>query len=108
MFIDRSNIWHSGRHTSQGYSFEGEEMPSGKFEIAKDLIFQIPADLIERNWKGFYTTGNKNEDNLIIAFETSQLHRAITINDYEIETEKLPVEVMHFRHNVERTITLLT
>lgn len=107
LFIDSSGTWHSQRHTRQGYLFKGEEMSGDKFEIAKELLYEIPLDLLRQIWKGFNATGNKNEDLLILEFETSEFHRTISIDSYEIETEELPLAVRNYRLKIENIVKRL-
>lgn len=108
LFIDSSRTWNSQRHTRQGYLFKGEEISRDKFEIAKELLNEIPIDLLKQKWKSFYTTGNKNEDQLILEFESSEFHRTISIDSYEIETEKTPLEIRNYRLKIENIVKQLT
>ncbi len=107
LFVDRKGTWHSDRHTKNGYVFEGELLDESKFIIAKELLFEIPLELLNNKWKSFYTTGNKNEDQLIIGFGESDYQKSILIDSYEIETDKLPTDVKNFRLKVETIITKL-
>lgn len=108
LFIDSSQTWHSERHSRQGYLFEGVQMPGDQFNIAKELQAEIPLDLIKLNWAGFYTTGNKNEDKFILEFKTSDFHRTISIDSYEIETEELPLEIRNYKIKAENIVRQLT
>jgi hypothetical protein len=105
LFVDKSGVWNSKRHSKDGYIFKGEELSSTKFEITKELSTQIPLELVTKKWNGFYTTGNKNEDQLILEFQNSKFHRTISINSYELETDMLPIEIGQFRRNIEKIIT---
>lgn len=107
LYIDKSQNWHTQRHSKEGYIFEGIELPIEKFEIAKDLLDNIPSDLLKLKWKGFYTTGNKNEDKLILEFSNSDFHKSITIDSYEIDTEKLPEKVRDYRIKIENILSKL-
>jgi hypothetical protein len=107
LFIDKRNCWHSDRHTSKGYEFEGEQLEESKYLEAKELLFEIPLDLLSNIWKGFYTTGNKNEDQLIIEFKNKDYHKTISIDSYEYETKDLPFEIKNFRQKIEHIICKL-
>jgi hypothetical protein len=107
LFVDRKGTWHSDRHTKKGYVFEGELLDESKFIIAKELLFEIPLELLNNKWKSFYTTGNKNEDKLIIGFGENDFQKSISIDSYEIETDKLPTDIKNFRLKVESIITKL-
>lgn len=108
LFIDSSETWHSQRHSLLGYLFEGVEMPGDQFDIAKELQDDIPLELIKQNWAGFYTTDNKNEDKFILEFKTSDFHRTISIDSYNIETEELPLEIRNYRLKAEHVVRQLT
>jgi len=97
LFVDRNESWHNERHSKQGYSFEGALLPNEKFEIAKDLINNVPKNILNKNLKGFYTAGNKNENKLIIEIYDGKLKKSVTIDSYEIETDDLPIELKKFR-----------
>ena len=107
LFVDKRGTWHSDRHTKDGYVFEGELLDQLKFNIAKELLFEIPLELLVNKWRGFYTTGNKNEEQLILEFKNNDYHRTISIDSYEIETDQLPLEIKKFRLKIEDTITKL-
>lgn len=107
LFADKSGTWHSQRHTQKGYIFEGKEESRENFEITQVLLKDIPIKLLTEKWRGFYTTGNKNEDQLILEFKTSEFHRTISIDSYEIETERLPVEIKNYRQSIENIIRKL-
>lgn len=107
LFVDRKGTWHSERFTKKGYVFEGELLDESKFVIAKELLFEIPLGFLNHKWKSFYTTGNKNEDLLIIQFGEGDSQKSITIDSYEIETDKLPTDEKNFRLKVESIITKL-
>ncbi len=107
LFIDKRATWHSQRHTQKGYIFEGEAMFRDKFEIAKQLLLEIPLELVTKKWNGFYTTGNKNEDQLILEFENLEFHKTISIDSYEIETENLPLEIKNYRQTIEKIVRKL-
>ena len=107
LYVDKRGTWHSDRHTIKGYTFEGELLSESKFEIAKELLFEIPLNLLNDKWKGFYTTGNKNEDKLILEFGESDYQKSITIDSYEIETEKLSHEIRDFRIKIENVLPKL-
>ena len=107
LFVDRKGTWHSDRHSKKGYIFEGELLDESKFIITKELLFEIPLELFNNKWESFYSTGNKNEDKLIIGFGKSDFQKSISIDSYEIETDKLPTDVKNFRLKVESIITEL-
>jgi hypothetical protein len=108
LFVDNTETWHSQRHSKDGYVFKGEKLSHDKFEIAKDLLNHIPLKLMTERWKGFYTTGNKNEDQLILEFCNSNFHKTISIDSYEIETESLPFEIKNYRKQIENIIKELS
>ncbi|MFD2917923.1 hypothetical protein [Psychroserpens luteus] len=64
--MDSREIWHSKRHTREGYTFKVELMLALKFKIAKNLINRVPDDILDKNLNSFYTTGNNNEDQLVV------------------------------------------
>jgi hypothetical protein len=101
LFEDKRGTWHSDRHTKTGYIFQGELLDEAKFQIARELLNDIPIEFLTKKWRGFYTTGNKNEDQLILEFEESEYHKTISIDSYEIETENLPTEIKNFRRIIE-------
>lgn len=101
LFVDKRGTWHSDRHTKNGYVFAGELLDESKFIIAKELLFEIPLEFLTKKWRGFYTTGNKNEDQLILEFEENEYHKTISIDSYEIETDNLPTEIKNFRRKIE-------
>ena len=107
LLVDKRELWHNKRHTRNGYTFVGELMSQEKFELAKDLINQVPNDILNKNLNGFYTTGNKNEDKLIVEIFDGNLKKAITIDYYEVETENLPTELKKFRLLIENRIEQL-
>ncbi len=107
LFVDKSGIWNSTRHSKSNYIFKGEKISNEKFEIAKELICKIPIELLIQKWNGFYTTGNKNEDQLILEFSNSNFHKTISINSYEIETNDLPENIKNYRIEVEDIIKKL-
>ncbi len=104
LLVDKRELWHNERHTRNGYTFVGELMSREKFELVKDLINQVPNDILDENLNGFYTTGNKNEDKLIVEISDGILKKEITIDDYEMETESLPTELRKFRLSMESKI----
>lgn len=104
IFVDRSETWHNKRHSQEGYSFEGIALSDKKFEIAKDLINNVPKNILNKNFKGFYTTGNKNENQLIVEIFDGNLKKSITIDSYEIETKDLSVDLKKFRILTENLI----
>ena len=55
----------------------------------------------------YYTTGNRNEDQLILEFENSEFHKTISIDSYEIETELLPFKIKEYRKKIEKIISQL-
>lgn len=101
LFVDKRGTWHSDRHTKNGYIFQGELLDEAKFEITKELLNEIPIEFLTKKWRGFYTTGNKNEDKLILEFEENEYHKTISIDSYEIETDNLPTEIKNFRQKIE-------
>ena len=108
LFVDDTETWNSQRHSKDGYAFKGEKLPHDKFEIAKNLLNHIPLDLMTKKWKGFYTTGNKNEDQLILEFCNSNFHKTISLDSYEYETESLPFEIKNYRKQIENIINELS
>ncbi len=104
LFVDSREIWHSKRQTKEGYTFEGELMLERKFKIAKNLINQVPDDILDKNLNGFYTTGNKNEDQLVVALFDGNFKKEITINDYVVKTENLPNGLKNFRLLIEHKL----
>ena len=102
--MDKREIWHIERYTKNGYTFVGELLSQEKFELVKDLIVQVPNEILDKNLNGFYTTGNKNEDKLIVEISDGIIKKEITIDDYEFETENLPTELRKFRLSIERKI----
>lgn len=108
LFIDSSETWHSQRHSLLGYLFEGLELSREEFNIAKELQYEIPFDLLKQNWSGFYTTGNKNEDKFILEFKTKDFHRTISIDSYDIETDELQVEIRNYKLKAENIVRQLT
>ncbi len=107
LFVDKRGTWHSDRHTKNGYTFQGELLDEAKFEICKELLNEIPIEFLTKKWSGFYTTGNKNEDKLILGFEENEYHKTISIDSYEIETDNLPTEIKNFRRKIESITTKL-
>lgn len=107
LYVDNRGIWHSQRHTKKGYVFEGAELSSEAFEVAKELIENIPLDLLKPEWEGFYTTGNKNEDKLILEFANNDFHRTISIDSYEIEISDLPETIRQYWFKVENILLRL-
>ncbi|MCS3798479.1 hypothetical protein [Niastella sp. OAS944] len=107
LFIYNSETWHSQRHSRLGYLFEGPELSKEKFNIAKELQYEIPFDLLKQNWSGFYTTDNKNEDKFILEIKTKDFHRTISIDSYDIETDELPVEIRKYRMKVQNAVRQL-
>lgn len=107
LLVDKREAWHNKRHTKNGYTFVGELMSQEKFELVKDLINQVPNDILGENLNGFYTSGNKNEDKLIVEICDGILKKEIIIDDYEIETENLPTELKKFRLSIESKIKQL-
>ncbi|MFC5046075.1 hypothetical protein ACFSTE_05075 [Aquimarina hainanensis] len=107
LFVDRREIWHNKRHTQAGYTFKGEIMSEEQFQIAKNLINQVPNDILDESLKGFYTIGNKNEDKLILEVSDGKLKKKITIDEYEIDTEELPIELKKFRRLIENKVKQL-
>lgn len=107
LFVDRKERWHIDRHTQNGYVFEGEPLDESQFIIARDLLFEIPSELLAKKWKGFYTTGNKSENKLIIGFGENDFHKSISIDGYEMEIDKLPTDVKNFRRKIESIIVKL-
>jgi len=108
LYVDKRGIWHSQRHTKKGYVFEGAELSREAFEVAKELMENIPLALMQPEWEGFYTTGNKNEDKLIIEFANNDFHRTISIDSYEIEVSDLPETIREYWIKVENTLLRLT
>ncbi|MDA0177382.1 hypothetical protein C7H62_0525 [Mesoflavibacter sp. HG96] len=104
LLVDKREIWHIERYTKNGYTFVGELLSQEKFELVKDLIVQVPNEILDKNLNGFYTTGNKNEDKLIVEISDGIIKKEITIDDYEFETENLPTELRKFRLSIERKI----
>lgn len=107
LYVDKREVWHSQRHMAKGYTFHGEELSHYKFELVKDLLNNCPAALLDKQLKTFYTTGNKNEDKLVIEISNDQFTKSITIDSYEVETEKLPTDLRNFRELVERVLKIL-
>jgi hypothetical protein len=107
LFVDKSESWHQKRHKQTGYAFEGSELSNEKFLKVKNLLFEYPLELLNQYWNGFYTTGNKNEDKLIIELGNDDFTKTITIDNYEIESENLPKNVQIFRQLIEKLITEL-
>jgi hypothetical protein len=105
---NRKGTWHSDRLSKNGYVFDVERLEESQFIIAKELLFEIPLELLDTKLKGFNTAGNKDEDQLIIGFGGSGFQKSISIDSYEIETDKLPTEVKNFRLQVESVIIQLT
>ena len=102
--VDRKGSWNSDRHTKNGYVFEGELLDESKFIIAKELLSEIPSELLDDKWKSFYTAGNRSEDKLIIGFGGSDFQKSISIDSYEIEADKLSTDVKTFRLKIETII----
>lgn len=103
-FVDNSESWTQKRHSSEGYSFKGTELTSGKFEIIKDLFYNCPAEFLDKPFKSFYTTGNKNEDKLIVEISGANFKKSITIDTYDIETEDLEPNLRDFRILAEKKL----
>ncbi|NRT13609.1 hypothetical protein [Flavobacterium sp. 14A] len=101
LFEDKRGTWHSDRHTKTGYVFQGELLPETKFQITKELLNEIPIEFLTKKWRGFYTTGNKNEDQLILEFEENEYHKTISIDSYELNTDDLSTEIKNFRRKIE-------
>ena len=106
LYIDDSSTWHNVRH-GKGYTFVGRKLPDKYFNIAKDLLYACPYTLKDKKLKSFYTTGNKNEDNLVIEISNRSFKKQITINDYETPTEKLPEDLKQFRMLAEQILRQL-
>ncbi len=108
LWADTREVWHSERfNMTRGYVFKGEQLSEAKFNQVKGLLGTIPQELLTGDWDGFYTTGNKNEDKLVLAFGTSAFEKTITIDDYVIATEKLPIAVRDFRRAIEKWVKVI-
>jgi hypothetical protein len=107
LYVDKREVWHSQRHMAKGYTFHGDELPHHQFELVKKLLNNCPATLLDKQLKSFYTTGNKNEDKLVVEISNERFTKSITIDSYEVETEKLPNDLRNFRVLVERAIKIL-
>jgi hypothetical protein len=104
LWADTREVWHSERFTAQGYVFQGTPLSKTKFDQVKELRDTIPQELLTGDWDGFYSTGNKNEDKLVLAFGNSEFEKTIIIDDYVIATEKLPIAVRDFRRAIEKLV----
>ena len=107
LFVDKSESWHQKRHSKEGYSFGGSELQNEKFLKVQNILYEYPLELLNQYWQGFYTTGNKNEDTLIIEIGNEDFTKTITIDSYEIGHENLPENVQIFRQLLEKLITEL-
>jgi len=104
LWADTREVWHSERFKPEGYVFKGKPLSEEKFNQVKGLLDRIPQELLTDDWDSFYTTGNKNEDKLVLTFGTSEIEKTITIDDYVIATEKLPIAVRDFRRTIEKLV----
>ncbi|MEO4006677.1 hypothetical protein [Flavobacterium sp. CAU 1735] len=104
LWADTREVWHSERFKPEGYVFKGEELPLDKWNKAKELINTVPQELLTDDWDSFYSTGNKNEDKLVLAFGNPEFQKTITIDTYGIATEKLPIAVGNYRRAVEKLV----
>lgn len=107
LLVDKNETWHSQRHSRHGYVFKGARLPEEQQALAAPLLHTIPAGLLDGTWSGFYTTGGKEEDRLVLAFGNDDFYRTISINSYETETEDLPEAIRDYRLEVERIIAIL-
>ena len=108
LFIDDSRRWISARHSRNGFTFSGRKLLPDKFESAKNLLNECPADLLDMNLKSFYTTGNKNEDKLVIRICGPNLTKDITIDSYDVETDNLSPGLKAFRLRIEEILKHLS
>lgn len=107
LYVDDSSSWHHLRH-GDGYTFKGTPLSDEKFQLARELLYACPASLLNnKDLKGFYTTGNKNEDKIILEISHSTIIRQITIDDYDIHTEKLPAEIKEFMRLIDHKLEQL-
>ena len=104
LFVDKSESWHNDRHKKEGYNFIGQLESNERFIIVKDLLLNVPVDFLNEELKGFYTTGNKNEDKLIIEFSIAGFTKSVTIDSYEIDTNDLPINLKNFRFMIEEKL----
>lgn len=105
LWADTREVWHSQRfNKTKGYVFQGKRLSLEKWNKAKELINTVPQELLTADWDSFYSTGNKNEDKLVLAFGNPEFEKTITIDDYVIATEKLPIAVRNFRRAVEKLV----
>lgn len=107
LFADTREVWHSERLTRKGYRFEGKKLSDEKWNKAKELINSIPLELLTDSWSGFYETGNKNEDKLVLAFGNTEFQKTITIEEYRIAKEELPPAIRDFRITIEKLVKAL-
>ncbi|WP_211089539.1 hypothetical protein [Flavobacterium supellecticarium] len=104
LWADTREVWHSERFKPEGYVFKGKPLSLEKWNKAKELINTVPQELLTADWDSFYSTGNKNEDKLVLAFGNPEFEKTISIDDYVIATEKLPIAVRNFRRAVEKLV----
>lgn len=105
LWADTREVWHSQRfNKTKGYVFQGKRLSLEKWNKAKELINTVPQELLTDDWDSFYTTGNKNEDKLVLAFGNPEFQKTITIDTYGIATEKLPTAVRDFRRTIEKLV----
>lgn len=104
LWADTREVWHSERFKPEGYVFKGKPLSLEKWNKAKELINTVPQELLTADWDSFYSTENKNEDKLVLAFRNAEFEKTITIDDYVIATEKLPTAVRDFRRTIEKLV----
>jgi len=107
LFIDKSKTWHSKRHSKDGYIFICEKTNDENFKLAKSLLSTIPLKLLSQKWDGFYTTGGKDENKIIIGFGNSDFKRTITFDNFTTMTENLPIEIKVYLKEIEYIIKKL-
>ncbi len=109
LFIDNSEIWHKKYAFLKKYKFRGSIASKEKFEIAKELLFKVPKKMLSGKLKRHGNNfGNKHQDHLIIELFDGTQKKIIVIDDYIIETKKLPKAIKAFRILVENTIKEIT